>query len=478
MKLSLLNFFLYLLIFFVFSAHVYHYAPHATDDAFIFYRYVNHIVDGNGIVWNKGELPVEGFSSPLWIFLLTIGKLFGVPLPIFSLIIGVLSILGTVLIMIIILNYKSILGLISVAVLLCFGSVYYWSLSGMETGLFMLCFLASFVSIHIPSFRYWVLLLGLTRPEGFLLMIPWSILWARVHPQKRGFIFWAWLPTIVYFLFRLLYFDAWLPNTYYAKVGASLLERLGDGFMYATPVLLCLLTIGLTFRSSIGTLLLSLFMGCTAQVCIVILGGGDWMTWGRMLVPMFPFIIIMTSIQIARGYRFLIVITYFLFPFSTPFAAWPAMIQGKTLPITGFQEGGLYNISKEIALDIRKNIPKGATIAINHAGFLPYLLSDYNFIDMTGLNDRFIAHHAKGGLHQKYDVEYVLQRKPELVVFNSFIKPAGKKLSLQYWMGETALYEHPSFLKQYQMVPIYYERERFGGGNAYILLFSRYSNTD
>ena len=180
----------------------------------------------------------------------------------------------------------------------------------------------------------------------------------------------------------------------------------------------------------------------------------------------------------ARGYRFLIVFMYFLFPYCTPPKAWPALIQGKKLPTAGFQEGGLYDISKDIALDIRTNLPDGATIAINHAGFLPYLLSEYTFVDMTGLNDGFIAHHAKGGLHQKYDVEYVLSRTPDLVVFNSFAKPEGKQISLNYWVGETALYEHPEFQKQYQMLPMYYERERFGGGKAYILLFSRYSNTD
>ena len=124
-----------------------------------------------------------------------------------------------------------------------------------------------------------------------------------------------------------------------------------------------------------------------------------------------------------------------------------------------------------------KNLPSGSTIAINHAGFFRIFCRTINS-SMTGLNDRHIAHRAEGGLHQEFDVDYVLQRKPDLVVFNSLSKPTKKQLSLHYWIGETALYEHPEFSKNYQMLPIYYERVRFGGGKAYVLLFSLYSSTD
>ena len=449
-----------------------------TDDGFIFFRYVHQLIHEHSIVWNAGELPVEGFSSPLWIFLLAFGEVLGFSAPSFSVFLGGSSIIGTAFIITRVLDGSSRWSMIPVSLFLCLGPVYYWSLSGMETGLFMFCFLASFVSVQHASFRYWAFLLGLCRPEGFILMVPWTILWIRTHPKKIYFLILAWVPTILYFCFRVLYFDSWLPNTYYAKVGAPIADRFADGIIYSSPILICLLVILCTFRSKIGALFISLYVGCVAQVCIVTIGGGDWMTWGRMLVPMFPFIIIMASIQIQKGYWPIIGLIYFLFPYFVPLKGWSAIIQGRPLPVVAFQEGGLYKVSQDIAQDIRKNFPDGVTIAINHAGFLPYLLSEYSFIDMTGLNDRYIARHAKGGLHQKYDAEYILRRAPDLVVFNSLTKPTRKRLSLDYWIGETVLYEHPDFLKHYQMLPIYYERTRFGGGNAYILLFSRYSNTD
>ncbi len=40
-----------------------------TDDTYIFLRYARNIAEGNGAVFNLGER-VEGFTSPLWTFLL------------------------------------------------------------------------------------------------------------------------------------------------------------------------------------------------------------------------------------------------------------------------------------------------------------------------------------------------------------------------------------------------------------------------
>jgi len=39
------------------------------EDAFIFFRYVDNLINGHGLVFNIGER-VEGFTSPLWVFFL------------------------------------------------------------------------------------------------------------------------------------------------------------------------------------------------------------------------------------------------------------------------------------------------------------------------------------------------------------------------------------------------------------------------
>ena len=147
------------------------------------------------------------------------------------------------------------------------------------------------------------------------------------------------------------------------------------------------------------------------------------------------------------------------------------MLSGVQIPEKGYQEGGLYTVSKQISIDIQNNLPKGSSIAINHAGFLPYFLPEYNCIDMTGLNDVHIAHNAKGGLHQKFDVEYVLEAQPDLIVINRRTHPAKGGIP-SYWVGESALFHHARFLQNY--IPMgFYERKSFGGEKAYIVLYTR-----
>ncbi len=40
-----------------------------TDDAFISLRYARHLAEGHGIVWNRGEAPVEGYSNFLHVMI-------------------------------------------------------------------------------------------------------------------------------------------------------------------------------------------------------------------------------------------------------------------------------------------------------------------------------------------------------------------------------------------------------------------------
>jgi hypothetical protein len=45
--------------------------PPYVDDAYIYLRFARHIAGGLGAVWNPGEPPVEGYTSPLYELLLS-----------------------------------------------------------------------------------------------------------------------------------------------------------------------------------------------------------------------------------------------------------------------------------------------------------------------------------------------------------------------------------------------------------------------
>ena len=42
------------------------------DDAFISMRYARNLAGGQGLVWNPGQPPVEGFTSPAWVLLMAV----------------------------------------------------------------------------------------------------------------------------------------------------------------------------------------------------------------------------------------------------------------------------------------------------------------------------------------------------------------------------------------------------------------------
>ena len=61
------------------AVHLLYYGLRTVDDMFIFLRYAENFARGEGLVFNPGER-VEGFSSPLWVLLLTPGALLGINL--------------------------------------------------------------------------------------------------------------------------------------------------------------------------------------------------------------------------------------------------------------------------------------------------------------------------------------------------------------------------------------------------------------
>ena len=461
-----------------FFLHLHHFQVHSTDDSFIFFRYVDMFSKGFGLRWNPSESPVEGYSSPLWLLCLIVGNYLSISPLLSSKIIGSISLLLIVFLLHIWEKHAQIDYWISPFLYTCMGSAYYWGLSGLETSLYALFFLCSFSAFVFPRFVYCAPLMALARPEGPILLVVWSVLWWWYQQEKRSHIWLVWIPVIFYGIFRFWYFSEWLPNTYYAKTGAPLLERILLGIEYTVPILMALVFLVIGFRKEKSLLTKSLICAVLAQTLVIILGGGDWMNWGRLLQPLFPIIIFLAIWLINKKQWISGVSVCFLLPFATPVRGFMAIFSGQTLPVEGFQEGGLHQISKEIAADIQANLAVGSTIAINHAGFIPYYLSEYNFVDMTGLNDSYIAHHASGGLHQKYDSDYVLKKNPDLIILNSLHLPQKEPFVLDYWIGETDLYRNPQFTINYQVVDGYYERIRFGGGKAYVLLFQKNQRTD
>lgn len=205
--------------------------PPQVDDALIYFRYARNLIEGNGLVFNVGER-VEGFTSLSWVLLLAAGMACGASPFVVT---HVLSVASSVLMMYFTYAYADT-GLeesdrwvagIAPWLLLATSSFGYWSTAGLETPMYAAAVIAALVA-SARSRPQWatgaVIIATLTRPEGVLI----AALVLASHVYRCGFRrlrTWLWPSVYAAFLlaltaFRLGYYGALLPNTFYAKVGS------------------------------------------------------------------------------------------------------------------------------------------------------------------------------------------------------------------------------------------------------------------
>ena len=475
-------------MFVVLSAY---YRFHSSDDGFIYFRYVANVVAGHGPVWNVGGQPVEGYSSPLWLGLLSLGAALGADVILWSRWLGILW-AATALVGVGVLANRmgagnAVAGLAVLGATLMRG-LHFWAPVGLETPLdtALVVWACAFLVDARPT-RAWmvpVALLGIARPEGpFLLMLG---LLAVAVARGRQAVSWreiaiVLVPALGWEVFRLVFYGAPLPNTYYAKATGNWYRQLRIGIRYggwaAAPLLVAMGTWALrpSRRPALAILLL-----IGSQLAITISGGGDWMSNHRLLLPvLLPLLGCAAGLaadpdrvrgSLAAG----VVAVLILAPMMTPPSTLAAAFRGQTLPLARWEEAGLVPTSRTAASWIARHYPDTTVIAVNHAGAAPYGLLGFTAIDMTGLNDEHIAHNVPGGLHQKFDPDYVLAKRPRLILLNSQVEPGqdGIWYHRGYWEGETALIDRLEFRRWYRPVR-YWTRIARGGGAGYILLYER-----
>jgi arabinofuranosyltransferase len=215
-----------------------------TDDGYIYFRVIDQITAGNGPVFNAGER-VEVFTSPLWVVVLTVGDVI-TPVRLEWLAVGLglgLSLAGLGLAMA---GARMLVRLDAPdAFLVPFGAFLYIALlpvwifetSGLETGLVFawegLCLfvLADWVRSgrRLSFWRAAVLGLGwLVRPELVLFSALFVVLVLVVQwrtdrwVDRLRFLASALALPVVYQIFRMGYYGAFIANTGIVKEGTEL----------------------------------------------------------------------------------------------------------------------------------------------------------------------------------------------------------------------------------------------------------------
>ena len=220
------------------------------DDARIFFVYGENIVEGDGIVFNAGGERVEGFTSPLWLFLVVIAfAIFNRP-DFYLLLLGLLILSGAIAALWYLEISRKLASWRSVFFLLWIAGtpayIFWMSLPLMDTTIWsaILIFsaIATIRSDHPLLMAVCMVLLVLARPEGIVWGLVFISLYGIRIAARKG-ITYAWrtirLPFIVFILtilaltsVRLAFFGYPLPNTYYAKVSPDIVYNLEQGVLY------------------------------------------------------------------------------------------------------------------------------------------------------------------------------------------------------------------------------------------------------
>lgn len=213
-----------------------------TDDAYIAFRYAHNAVHGLGLVWNPPPFaPVEGYTSFLWIALLSLAWIVtGLEPPVVANVLALafgLVTFGMTLVWLFrvalpaaleparpLLAGLALLGVVTNRTFLA------WLSSGLETAMWnawVLLWLLV-ISRRPPRTPAWTLalstvtaLLALTRPDGLLYVSATLGFLALARPEcsfRRALPSLAPLAVVpLHLLWRHAKYGAWLPNTYFAK---------------------------------------------------------------------------------------------------------------------------------------------------------------------------------------------------------------------------------------------------------------------
>jgi arabinofuranosyltransferase len=449
-----------------------------TDDAYISLRYAQNWVNGAGIVWQPGDR-VEGYTNFLQVALFASGLRLGLSGELVGYTVGLVSALASLVVAALIARRLSTseqdngwAGGIAAVLIGANPFFAYWSMSGLETPLFILfCLLSVWAFYETLSaglsdgksarlsraVPLGVALIGaaMTRPDGLILAFAVAAVavLAIWHTQRhqRALLNLSGVAMAVfaigygtYFAWRLWYYGQLLPNTFYVKVGSGM-EQIRRGIVYAWDML------------NLTPVHIPLVIGVTASV---IYPWRQWLSRSIMSKPQhLTKLLLLTFILLYSLYLIYIGGDAFGIRMAMVVVATCAILADHTTVCllsqikSSIRHSGIYLILiisvlilayssiklvsdnqtthvswKRLGIWLRDNASPDSVIAVDAAGAIPYF-SGLRSIDMLGLNNRHIAHivvptmgSGKPG-HEKYDARYVYAQNPDWIA--SWIKRDG-----------------------------------------------------
>ncbi len=409
------------------------------DDQMVSMRYARNVASGQGFVWNPGER-VEGYTSFGWMLVMAAVHL--LPLTDATMPLGVKVVSWLLACGVLVLTDRLLHrfvprpGLARPAVLLTLAlsnELVYWSANGFETTLLTAAFLLAVQRILDDSEQRGLrmstgLLVGLlpiARSDAFHLWGALIVVAIALH--RDWFRFARFLPAAAilplgHLAFRRMYYGYWLPNTYYLKVdgihgtfwsGAGYLKSFIEG--YSVPLLLTVA--GIVWSRDSRSRWLG--VGALVTVVYVFTVGADNFPNFRFIAPWVPVFLVLGAASACEVSGSAVHARTMLLAALLVVTTVQTGVHGRTTLDMLRSQNGTPEHGLIAGLMIREFTRPEATVAVTAAGTVPYF-SHRRGIDLLGKTDARVAHlppHSRGPIgHRKFDMEYSLSLRPDVVV--------------------------------------------------------------
>ncbi len=434
------------------------YWEHTLEDAMISFRYALRIAEHYPLgYWNRVGPAVEGYTSMLWVWILSLAGPRVDAITTLSKISGVIAYLGIPTALILIGGRRVLLpgveerafrracSFAALATLLYLPLIWYAAI-GMETTLFALLvtavMLAPVTVDDLPTLTALNVLAITTRPDGTVFVLCSALSFLVIdkdnRPRRAYVLVFAVLAIAALFIWRVAYYGYPMPNTYYAKAGGAGLMHVTAGIHYVgtwalshpfliLPPAALLIATRLGRRNDLPPLFLAILGTlCVFGLMIIKVGGDDYAAfpyWRHALqiTPVLSFLTFysLEQLQASSGVTALVLASFFVWPLlglvpnvqsaNLRDHAFDGLRRGRPMANQPFNPFFLW---------MRPLTDSRTLISTSLAGELP-LAVDATHIDALGLNDEFIAHHGgfdpHGTIDSKSDMTYVMSRRPDIV---------------------------------------------------------------
>src|SRR3972149_3041340 len=247
-----------------------------SDDAYITFRTIDNLINGNGLIWNIGER-VQAFTHPFWMFTLVAFQFITREVYFTSVFLSIIISFLAFYILIRKLS-ASTENAILVGLILIFSKAFVdYSTSGLES---LIILLPALVFIYFKEKK---------RLKGLLIILA------------------SFLPLFAWEIFSLFYYGFFFPNTAYAKLntGINQSDLIKQGLYY---LLDSLYLDPLTFFALLAGILAALLkrkseliplaVGAGLHIIYIVNIGGDFMSGRFLSAPLLCAVIILARTEI------------------------------------------------------------------------------------------------------------------------------------------------------------------------------------